>query len=123
MSEDYLDKHFIKDVKGALGRWDGSGSGSGTASCESPTRVGYITLPSDRWLGDKSPFSQVVEIDGITENSKVDLSPNVEQLAIFHEKDLAFVTENDGGVVTVYAIGQKPENDYTIQATITEVIV
>ena len=119
MSEDYLDKYFISDVKGALGRC----YGSGTASGESPARFGYVTLLSDRWLGDASPFSQVVEVDGVTENSKVDLTPSVEQLAIFHEKDLTLVTENVDGIVTVYAIGQKPENDYTIQATITEVRV
>ena len=47
----------------------------------------------------------------------------MEQLAIFYDKSLALVAENEGGVVTVYAIGQKPENDYTIQATITEVYV
>ena len=47
----------------------------------------------------------------------------MEQLAIFYNKDLTFVTENEDGVVTVYAIGQKPTNDYTIQATITEVYV
>ena len=38
------------------------------------------------------------------------------------DKDLAFSTENDGGVVTVFAIGDKPSNDYTIQATIMEVV-
>ena len=53
----------------------------------------------------------------------MDLTPDVEQLAVFYEKDLCFVTENEGGVVTVYAIGQKPANDYTIQVTITEVAV
>ena len=41
----------------------------------------------------------------------------------FYEKDITFVTENEGGVVTVYVIGQKPTNDYTIQVTITEVDV
>ena len=65
----------------------------------------------------------MVEVDGATANSQVDLTPSVEQLAIFYEKDLTFVTENDGGVVTVYAIGQKPANDYTIQVTVTEVAV
>ena len=47
----------------------------------------------------------------------------MEQLAIFHNKDLSFVAENEDGVVTVYAIGQKPENDYTMQVTVKEVIV
>ena len=62
-----------------------------------------------------------MEIEGVTENSQVDLTPDVQQLAIFYNKDLTFVTENEEGVVTVYAIGQKPTNDYTIQVTITEV--
>ena len=84
-------------------------------------RIANVTLNASDWVGDASPYSQVVNIDGVTAYSQVDLTPSVEQLAVFHEKDLAFVTENEGGVVTVYAIGQKPENDYTIQATITEV--
>ena len=84
-------------------------------------RIAYVDLLSANWVGDKSPYSQVVTIDGITENSQVDLTPSIEQLVIFYEKDLGFVTENENGIVTVYAIGQKPENDYTIQVTITEV--
>lgn len=84
-------------------------------------RISYVTILANKWVGTESPYSQVVTVNGATENSQVDLTPSVEQLAIFHQKDLAFVTENDGGVVTVYAIGQKPENDYTIQVTMTEV--
>ena len=85
--------------------------------------VGYAELLSDKWVGNTSPYFQVVQIEGVTENSQVDLTPSVDQLAIFHDKDLAFVAENDGGVITVYAIGQKPENDYVMQVTITEVTV
>lgn len=86
-------------------------------------RVAEVTLLAANWAGDASPYYQVVEIDGITEYSQVDLTPSVEQLTIFHDKDLAFVTENDDGVVTVYAIGDKPLNDYTMQVTIKEVSV
>ena len=80
-----------------------------------------IKLDKTKWVGSTSPYSQVVSLPGTTPNSQVDLTPSVEQLAIFHEKDLAFVTENEDGTITVFAIGQKPTNDYTIQATITEV--
>ena len=80
-----------------------------------------VTLLAANWEGEESPYSQVVDIDGVTAYSKVDLQPSVEQLTIFHEKDLAFVAENEDGVVTVYAIGDKPANDYIIQATIMEV--
>ena len=90
---------------------------------KSSARIAYVDLLASNWIGDSSPYSQVVEIDGVTENSQVDLTPSIEQLVVFYEKDLGFVTENEDGVVTVYAIGQKPENDYTIQVTITEVQV
>lgn len=89
----------------------------------STARISNVTLLASKWEGKDHLYSQVVTIDGVTENSQVDLTPSVEQLVVFYEKDLTFVTENDGGVVTVYAIGQKPTNDYTIQATITEVDV
>lgn len=84
-------------------------------------KIGYVSLLANAWSGEGNLYSQIVTMDGVTENSQVDLTPDVEQLAVFYEKDLTFVTENDGGVVTVYAIGQKPLNDYTIQVTITEV--
>jgi hypothetical protein len=96
----------------------------GSLSPVAPTvRVSEVNLLSADWIGDASPYSQVVHIDGVTEYSQVDLKPNVTQLAIFHDKDLAFVTENDDGVVTVYAIGDKPLDNYTIQVSITEVVV
>jgi hypothetical protein len=69
-------------------------------------------------------YKQSVKIKNatITANSKIDLQPSPNDLTIFHKKDLTFVTENDNGDVTVYCIGQKPENTYTIPVTITEVI-
>ena len=90
---------------------------------QSKVRISHVDLLATNWVGDASPYSQVVSIDGVTENSQVDLTPSIEQLVTFYDKDLGFVTENDNGVVTVYAIGQKPSNDYTIQVTITEVDV
>lgn len=86
-------------------------------------RMTKITLLASAWTGENNLHSQVVSIDGVTEYSKVDLQPSIEQLAIFHEKDITFVTENEDGVVTVFVIGVKPTIDYTIQATITEVII
>lgn len=91
-------------------------------STKPSAKIVDVVLLASSWEGDSSPYSQVVNIDGITQYSKVDLLPSVGQLALFHNKDLAFVTENDDGVVTVYAIGDRPTQDYTIQASITEVI-
>lgn len=87
-------------------------------------RIAYINLLSANWVqgGEENLFSQIVDIEGVTENSKIDLNPSFEQLAIFHQKDIAFVAENEDGVVTVYCIGQKPVADYEMQITITEVV-
>lgn len=84
-----------------------------------------VTLYADKWIQDAdNRYFQVVVVQNatITPNSKVDLQPDAQQLSIFHEKDLAFVAENEGGVVSVYCIGQVPQNDYTIQTIITEVV-
>ena len=85
------------------------------------SKISSVILYENQWEGVASPYSQVVNISGATKNSKIDLNPTVAQLSIFHNKDLAFVVENNSGVITVYCIGQKPTSDYTIQATITEV--
>lgn len=112
----WMDLEYVMDAKKYLSSLVVSGGGS-------TARLSSVTLKADAWGGADSLYSQVVTIDGITEYSKVDLLPSVEQLAIFHNKDLAFVTENEGGVLTVFAIGEKPTNDYTMQVSITEVAV
>lgn len=84
-------------------------------------RLAEITLFAEKWEGSERNYSQVVTIPGITKFSQVDLTPSNEQLEIFHNKDLALVAENEDGVVTVYAIGDKPTGDYTMQVTIYEV--
>ena len=89
----------------------------------STTRISSVTLAVSKWVGSASPYSQVVNISGTTKNSKIDLNPTVEQLNIFHNKDISFVVGNNNGVITVYCIGEKPTNDYTMQVTITEVAI
>lgn len=86
-------------------------------------KITSVTLYANRWAGTSSPYTQVVTISGVTVKSKIDLNPTVEQLHIFHSKDLAFVVGNNNGIITVYCVGQKPTNDYTMQATITEVVI
>ena len=79
---------------------------------------------STEWIQDAdNRYYQIVEVQNatITPNSKVDLQPDAAQLSIFHEKDLAFVAENEDGVVRVYCVGQVPKNSYDMQVTVTEV--
>lgn len=96
------------------------------------TKTVTVTLLADHWtqtIGDDgnvvaNSWYQVVlqGSEDVTENSKVDLQPSANQLTIFYEKDLSFVAENEDGVVTVFCVGKIPTNDYTIQATVTEVV-
>ena len=115
-SKDLITKEFLNYVISELQQTIAS------LSDKSVVKHLVISLPASAWSKDTdNRYSQVVKIEGVTEYSKIDLQPDAEQLAIFHEKDIAFVTENEGGLVVVYCIGQKPTNDYYIQATITEV--
>ena len=80
-----------------------------------------ITLKASAWLGDTSPYSQVVTLANVTSKTKVDLQPTSSQLNTLHAQCLGFYTENAGGVVTAYAIGHNPTEDFTFQVTMTEV--
>lgn len=85
-------------------------------------KIDSINLLASEWQGSESPYSQVLNINGITANNRVDLSPTTEQLDIFHKEDIALVTENNKGVVTIFCIGQKPQVDYTVQISVTNVV-
>lgn len=80
-----------------------------------------VTLSAAAWTGSNNRYSQVVSVPSATAKSQVNLIPSLEQVEIFYEKNITFITENDGTKITVYVIGQKPENNYTMSADIVEV--
>lgn len=80
-----------------------------------------VTLKAADWLGDTSPYSQVVAVDGVTSRTKVDLQPTMDQVNTLYSQSVGFFTVNEGGVVQAKAVGNKPTEDFTIQITMTEV--
>lgn len=94
-----------------------------TLTLKPTAREAEIFLPASGWVGSDGSYSQVVDIDGITEYSQVDIKLDAEQYEMFYEKDIAFVTENEDGVVTVFVVGDKPTRDYVFKVSITEVVV
>ena len=82
-------------------------------------KVEEITLSASAWKGAASPYSQVVAVNGVSMNSMVDLHPSVAQIGVLH---CILTAENEGGTVTVKAIGEKPTTDITMQVTLTEVV-
>ena len=91
-------------------------AGGGGAS----SKMVQILLPAASWKGGESPYYQAVSVDGISVNSLVELMPSVDQVGILMRTALTAVNE-DGGV-TVYAYGDKPLDDMTIQAVLMEVV-
>lgn len=85
------------------------------------TKKASITLSAD-WTGDASPYTQTVTISSTTANSKVDLQPDATAIAqMADDGTVALYIANDSGVLTAYAVGEKPTVELTIQATISEV--
>lgn len=120
MTDEYIPVTFASDEGMEVGFGEVMVVGS-PSTPSSSAWIAEVSLPASAWEGSDRLWHQVVTIEGTTEYSQVDLTPSAEQLTIFHEKDIAFTTENEDGTVTVFAIGDKPSNDYVIQATITEV--
>ena len=82
----------------------------------------YVELVEGDWIDDDGLLYQVVDIYGVTANSKVDLQPTAYQILDMQNKDIAFIAENDDGVVTVYCLGGTPDKSYSMQVLITEVL-
>lgn len=75
------------------------------------------------WMGDASPYTQIVTISGMTATTMVDLQPTPEQIhALMENGTSGLQAVNNNGAVTVYAFGEKPAEAMTIQATLTEVL-
>lgn len=88
-------------------------------------KVATISLPATNWAGDSNPYFQIVTetVNGITENSKIDLQPTAIQVVELQDMDIALMVENNAGTIIVYALGGKPTIDYEMQILITEVAV
>lgn len=89
-------------------------------------KTASVYLDATQWKqAADERYYQIVTVQNatVTPNSKIDLTPSADQLDIFHEKDLAFVVENEDCVVSVFCVGQVPTNSYTIPITLTEVTI
>jgi hypothetical protein len=81
-----------------------------------------VTMLADAWEGDSMPYSQTITCNGATANSKVDLQPTAVQIVELQNNETTLMLQNDNGVVTAWAIGNKPTQNYTMQALMTEVV-
>lgn len=110
-----VEAEYNRDLKKAF-----SNVGGGSANAV----LTFVTLYANNWVTvENEVFSQVVNIPGITDRSQVNINLTLEQNIIFRKKDITLFAGNKNGTVTVYCVGQKPANDYTIQTSTIEVII
>lgn len=118
-----LDNNFGSDNAGKILGIDEAGDVV-PVHTGSLARLSSIQLSASKWVdtGDGITFKQQVDIEDITVNSKIDLQPTPEQLSQLYTAEISLTTINDGGDVTVYAIGAAPTSDYIMQVIISEVL-
>jgi hypothetical protein len=95
------------------------GGGGGGSSSE---KMISIHAPVSNWKGATSPYSQIVEVYGLNIGSKVDIQISTQLLEQLSQQRIWFTAENRGGVVTLFAVGDKPAIDCEFQATLSDVV-
>lgn len=72
------------------------------------------------WTG-AGPYTQVVTIDGVDGDSKIDLQPDADVInKLMDSGTTALYIVNDSGVATAVALGAAPTQALEIQCTITK---
>lgn len=99
--------------------WGALGSGGGA----SMPKLTTVTIPVSGWEGSMSPYSQVISVNGVNVNSKLDLLPTSTQISELQSEEISLTASNNNGVVTIFAIGNKPTSSYEMQLLITDVEV
>lgn len=95
-----------------------TGSGSG-----SMPKLTTVMIPASGWSGFSSPYSQVVAVNGVNVNSRLELLPTPSQIAELQEAEISLTVTNNSGVVTLYSFYGKPSSNMDMQILITDVEV
>ena len=83
--------------------------------------LGSITLAAGGWSGS-GPYAQTAALAGLPAAALVNLQPTAEQLMLLQQQGVTVLTAaNQDGVLTVSALGAAPQEELTVQVTVTPV--
>ena len=114
----------VLKIKKTDGTWQEVwGCINSSATGGSLPKLTTITIPASGWSGSASPYSQVVAVNGVNVNSRLELLPTPTQISELQEAEISLTITNNNGVVTVYSFYGKPASDMEMQILITDVEV
>jgi hypothetical protein len=79
-----------------------------------------VTLYANAWYGQGDIYTQPLYVKNITRRSIIDIDLTETQRAFLEDNDTTLFISNASGDMIAYAIGYKPELDYTVNIIITE---
>ena len=93
-------------------------------------QTAIMSLPSASWVDSgngyftqASPSFSIQPSSPVTSNTKIDLQPTAAQIKqMFSDGTIALMADNDGGTITVYAVGDAPTVDLSLQCSMLEVV-
>lgn len=88
---------------------------------QSKSKIYSITIPYASWSGS-GPYTQILTVLNATANSKIDMQADATTIDTIIKGGYCIAIKNDNGVITAYAVGQRPVTNLTLQLIITEVI-
>ena len=86
-------------------------------------KVTSVTLPKTGWTGSSSPYMQTISVTGltVTDHTVVDLNCGPDMIALMQNSlTTNIMIVNDNNTLKAYAIGGKPTDNLTMQATVYE---
>lgn len=102
--------------------WGCISTSTSGGSADAP-KLTTVTIPASGWSGESNPYSQVISCNGVNVASKLDLQPTPAQIVELQDAEISLMLTNNQGVVTAWAIGGKPTQDYEMAVLITEVTI
>lgn len=80
-----------------------------------------VTISKDSWKGS-GPYTQVLSgLSNITANSKIDIQADATTINKIVDGGFSLTAKNSNKTITIYAVGDKPTIDLTLQLAVTEV--